>query len=234
MVWNFARRCLLERVLTEATDDSMVFAKGLIQFGLPWHVAGGQSSATEITRAQWASHEIVVAPPVRMVRNRAGELHCEDGLALEYRDGWQVYLLHHAIAPESFVMRPEAMTDDDIRAIQNSEQVRQLGARLGWERIVRARGVSLIDEWIDPQTRLCYGLYAGAGFRGVCFLKKQSPLTKQGTQPEYFEPVPSGLRTAAAARKWQALAAFVDNDTEAWKLIEHCNKDPALVYDWEA
>ena len=30
------------------------------------------------------------------------------------------------------------------------------------------------------------------------------------------------------------MAAFVESDAEALKLVEHCNKDSRLVYDWEA
>lgn len=69
----------------------------------------------------------------------------------------------------------------------------------------------------------------------ICInLKKQSPVTKQGEQPWYFEPVPRTLLSAQAARKWQALAAFVEGDSELAKLVLHCNRDPKLVYTWEA
>jgi len=48
--------------------------------------------------------------------------------------------------------------------------------------------------------------------------------------------VPELLKTAQAARKWQAMAAFLSEGDEqgGLELARHCNKDPELVYAWEA
>ena len=59
---------------------------------------------------------------------------------------------------------------------------------------------------------------------GSKLLRKQSPPLKLGDQPVYYEPVHEDLRTAQAARKWQAT-----DMTPA-----QCEADPALSYGVEA
>ena len=170
-------------------------------------------------------------------RDAQGQPHCSTGHAIEYPDGWGVYAWHGVRVPERVILAPEAYTADEIKAERNTEVVRALAERLGWRTFLQRLGTDVVDSWCDPVTGLDYALHqAHVGVATGRWIEKESPETKQGTRPHYIEPVPADLTTAQAARKWQAMAAFlVDGDEQgAADLVRHCNAEPELTYDWEA
>ena len=59
---------------------------------------------------------------------------------------------------------------------------------------------------------------------GSQYLRMQSPVLQDGSQPHYLEPVHENLKTAAGARKWRVARG---NDGRWWT-PEECDKDPSL------
>lgn len=167
-------------------------------------------------------------------RNR---LHHPDKKAVSYRDGWGVYAWHGTRVPEKIIMSPESYTSKELASQQNVEITRALAEKLGWEKYLAILGTKVIDSWTDPKTGLSYELHEPKVRHGELqprFLRKQSSVLHDGSQPYYLEAVHPGLTTAAAARKCQAMMGFVDQDErEMEALVRHCNEDSTLEYDWE-
>ena len=79
--------------------------------------------------------------------NAEGRLHCDDGPALHYPDGWSIYALNGVRVPEWLVETPP--TDLDARKfaeLQNAEIRREFVRKVGIERIVTELGAEVLDR----------------------------------------------------------------------------------------
>jgi hypothetical protein len=81
-----------------------------------------------ITQAQaagwWWPHERicwVTERPVILNRDERGRLHCEDGPAMQYPDGWSLYRFHGVQVPEYVIENPLEITIEKIEAEGNAE-----------------------------------------------------------------------------------------------------------------
>jgi len=165
---------------------------------------------------------IVIRRPVAIRLDDDGNLHSNTGPCLEWADGEKDYAYHGTWVPERIVMAPKSFTRDEIMAITNTEERRALGEIAGWQWIADQLGATVVDKWTDRSTKLRYELLACSS--GQKLLRKQSPALKSGKQPTYVEPVHEDLKTARAARKWQATNLSPSE----------CEADPALRYAVEA
>ena len=169
---------------------------------------------------------------VRWEERETPRLHCADGPALKYRDGWTVHLWHGTMVPARLIESPETYTAADIAAETNSEIVRALAERLGWPEFLKRLDVTAVDSWTDPTTGLAYELLESRTHIGdgqPRFLRMASPTLKDGSQPQYVEPVHPDLATAQAARRWQG----VDPDGTRPSVTD-CNAHPECAYEMEA
>ena len=69
-------------------------------------------------------HENVLAisdRPAVINRDARGRLHCEDGPAIAYRDGWKLYYIHGVNIPADIIENPESLTVQRIEAEANAE-----------------------------------------------------------------------------------------------------------------
>jgi hypothetical protein len=164
---------------------------------------------------------IVIQRPLSLRLDDAGNLHCATGPCLEWTDGEKDYAWHGTWVPERFIVDPQSHTRDEYLAITNTEQRRALSESGGWPWVVRLLDAIMIDTWTDPHTSLSYELLRCPS--GEQLLSKQSPQLKDGSQPRYLEPVHEDLKTARAARKWQATSLTPDE----------CERDPHLIYGVE-
>jgi hypothetical protein len=165
---------------------------------------------------------IVIRRPVALRVDDDGNLHSVTDPCLEWADGEKDYAYHGTWVPERIVMAPKSFTKDEILAITNTEERRALGEIATWQWIADQLGAEVVDKWYDRSRRLRYELLSyGTGQK---LLRKQSPELKNGKQPIYVEPVHEDLKTAKAARKWQAT-----NLTPA-----QCERHPELKYGIEA
>lgn len=61
--------------------------------------------------------------------NARGRIHCDDGPAIAYPDGWSIYALDGMRVPEQVVMRPAEITVQQIHSEKNAEVRRVMIAR---------------------------------------------------------------------------------------------------------
>jgi hypothetical protein len=162
---------------------------------------------------------IVVALP-RVKVDEDGNLHCSDGPSVSWPDGQKDHSWHGVWVPERIVTAPRSYTREEYLAITDTEIRRALGESAGWAHVVELLGAKVLDEWRDEATGLEYALLGTDTER---WIRKQSPVLQTDKQPVYFEPVHENLRTARAARKWQA----------ARLSPEECERDPELRYGIE-
>jgi hypothetical protein len=165
---------------------------------------------------------IVIRRPTLLRVDDSGNLHATDGPCIEWSDGEKDFAYHGTWVPERIIREPKSFTRDEYLAITNTEHRRALGEIAGWGWVADLLGATPIDAWTDPETKLDYELLACSD--GSKLLRKQSPKLKGGKQPVYFEPVHEDLKTAQAARKWQATTLAP----------AQCESDPSLTYGVEA
>ena len=178
-------------------------------------------------------HMVIMSDrPTRLSVDDRQRLHCADGQALGYSDGWGLYYWHGMQVPAKLVEAPESYTAADIKAESNSEIVRALAERLGWEAFVTRLDVASVDRWADATTGLAYELLESRtriGDGQPRFLRMVSPKLKDGSQPTYLEPVHPDLTTAQAARRWQGVNPDGTRPTPT-----ECNNSPETTYAQEA
>jgi len=162
---------------------------------------------------------LVIRHPTKLARDADGYLHCNDGPAVAWEDGREDYAWHGEWVPKRVIMEPKSYTPDEYRDL-GPEPRRALAEHVGHEHVVKMLGAEPVDRWTDPYTGLQYELLRAADQQ---WLRKQSPVLQDGSQPHYLEPVHEDLSTAAGARKWQA----TDWDPS------RCDDDPELIYGVE-
>ena len=72
-------------------------------------------------------------------------LHCPDGLAVGYPDGWGVYAWHGIRVPAKVIMDPGAITQADILQERNAQIRRVMVERLGVERVCQLCNAKVIS-----------------------------------------------------------------------------------------
>ncbi len=150
----------------------------------------------------------------------AGNLHCGDGPAVSWGDDDQEWAWHGVWIPRELTDGSEITPE--MYSGYSTEVRRACGEIRGWQFVSDLLGASVIDSWKDQVTGLTYELLSG---RGEKWLRKQSPVIKDGSQPTYIEPVHEDLESARAARRWQAPPYLTPAECEA---------DPSLEYEHES
>lgn len=145
---------------------------------------------------------IVIERPKAIRVDDEGRLHGAGAPCIEWPDGEKDYAWHGTWVTEKIAMTPRSHTREEFLAISNTEQRRALCEAAGWDWVAEILNAKAIDGWADPETKLEYELLGCSD--GSKLLRKQSPPLKLGAQPIYMEPVHEELKTAKAARKWQA------------------------------
>jgi hypothetical protein len=82
--------------------------------------------------------------------NDGGRIHCEDGPAIRYRDGFAIYAWHGTRLPAEWVESRKTIDPSEILRCENVEQRAAGAAMIGWPRMVSALKRRVIDG--DPDT----------------------------------------------------------------------------------
>ena len=122
-------------------------------------------------------------------------LHCEDGLAIGYPDGWGVYAWHGVRVPEYVIMRPHEITPDKIMTEENAEISRVMIERYGQDNFIRDGGFSKVqsDNYGD-----FYRVEFENGDEPIVAIHVQDASTDR----DYFLYVPPHIRTAHEGVAW--------------------------------
>jgi hypothetical protein len=75
-----------------------------------------------------------------------GRLHCEDGPALAYQDGWAIYAWHGVRVSYRVIEHPSELTVKEIQEEQNAEVRRVMVERYGMSRFLMDSGAKKLAE----------------------------------------------------------------------------------------
>ena len=95
---------------------------------------------------------IITDRPRALRRDEQNRLHCENGPAIEYRDGFSIYAWHGTRMPKEWVEGRETIDPAEILKAENVEQRAAGAAMLGWSRMVSKLKRKIIDG--DPESDL--------------------------------------------------------------------------------
>ncbi|MEU8198889.1 DUF6745 domain-containing protein [Microbispora amethystogenes] len=155
----------------------------------------------------WWPHEHVCVVSERPVVLRTevwgddGEvrLHCPDGPAVRYADGWDVHAWHGTLVP------PWVITDPAVGRIEREENVevrRCAIERIGWDAYVARAGLGLVASAPDPgnpdHVLRLYDLRGGT----KVLLTVNGSAERDGTRRRYGLTVPGHFRDPVAAAGW--------------------------------
>lgn len=154
----------------------------------------------------------IVSPhPSVFKRDEQGRLHCDDGPAISYEDGFAIYAIHGVQVPKRIIMEPETLTIDDLLREENAEVARVIGEKLGGLENVLKPGqdwVKLIDQDTDVH----------GNERALIEVRLQSldraarwvHVTCPSTGRQYVLGVPPTVKTAQEGIAWGFGAKAID------------------------
>ena len=123
-------------------------------------------------------------------------MHCEDGPALSYRDGYAVHCWHGQNIPSEWIEKPETLTAAIAINHPNVEQRRAACEILGWARVLDELNASLIDKDPDPEI----GSLLEVDIPDIG--REKFIRVTCGTGREFAIPVPPEMTTALQAQAW--------------------------------
>jgi hypothetical protein len=96
----------------------------------------------------WPHREFVMVceHPVAIHRDEQGRLHCEDGPAIVWPDGWGVYRVHGIDIPADVILHRETLTIERIKAERNEEKRRVMIGLYGMDRYLSDGGFEVVHE----------------------------------------------------------------------------------------
>lgn len=166
------------------------------------------------------SHALLVQYPTLLARDADGRMHSATGPCIEWADGAKDYAWHGVWVPERVIFDPRSYSKSEF--MEASTEIRRaIGEAAGWDFVIALLGTTSASKWADEKTGLSYELLRSDN--GDQWLRKESPRLQNGNAPFYIEPVHEDLKTAQAARKWQATRLSV----------RECESDPVLSYGQE-
>ena len=123
-------------------------------------------------------------------------LHCEDGPAIRYRDGYSLYSWHGTRIPSEWITNKSALTAKIAITWENIEQRRCACEILGWAKILKELDSKVIDEDHDPEI----GTLLEVTIPNVG--KEKFLRVLCGTKREFALPVPPEMNSALEAQAW--------------------------------
>ncbi len=151
----------------------------------------------------YAGFAVLSARPERL-ETMSGEIHCEDGPAVVYPDGWLVNAVRNVLLPAT-AFDPDGLSAKDITEERNLEVRRVLLDLYGPDRYITDVGGTMVDAdhagelWSLPFS-------AGPSVRasGRMRMVRVVDATPQpdGTQRVYWLHVPPNMRSAQEAVAW--------------------------------
>lgn len=128
-------------------------------------------------------------------RDDQGRLHCEDGPAVAYPDGFEIYSWHGIEIPAEWITRKGHLTAETVLNWSNIEQRRCAAEIIGWDKVLEQLSPQVLDQ-ATPSigTLLRVDL---PGSPGEKFLKVQC-----GTGRTFVLAVPQHVTSAIEANAW--------------------------------
>ena len=134
--------------------------------------------------------------PVEILFDEQKRTHNEFGPAIQYSDGFGVYIWHGTQVPAEWIEDKESINMELALTWENIEQRRCLCEILGWANILDKLNSVVINEDDDPEIGVLLEVHI-PGIGHEKFLKVQC-----GTGREFALPVPPEMKTALQANAW--------------------------------
>jgi uncharacterized protein DUF6745 len=131
-------------------------------------------------------------------RNDRRRLHCTNGPALAYPDGWSIWAIDGVRVDEQIIMRPETQTVKQIKEEKNEEIRRIRIERFGWPKFLEEAKAKRRDSRKndrDAQIEELYRLDDGTQ-RFLCI--------DPSTGRKYALGVPADIETCEQAQNWMS------------------------------
>jgi hypothetical protein len=151
----------------------------------------------------WLNREFVmICERIKSIfRDENGRLHSEDGMALQYRDGWGLYMWHGVKVNAQTILFPETITSEQADKETNGEVRRIMIERMGPGKYLKETNAKVLDmdALTIPGSAPRALMEDKAGMKWLCG-------TDGSTKRVYFMPVPREAMTCTQAHN--AIAAF--------------------------
>jgi len=146
----------------------------------------------------WALDEAAVMTerPSALKVDERGRLHCADGPAIAYRDGWKLYFYKGINVEERIIETPETITSDEIEKEANLELRRILLEIFGWDKYIQDSGAEKI---MSDDFGTLYKKQIQGDEDLVMVKVVNSTREQDGTFKEYFIRVKPDVKTAHEA-----------------------------------
>ena len=132
-------------------------------------------------------------------RDEQGRLHCTDGIACGYPDGWGVYAVHGVRVPADIIENPASITVDRIEKESNAEVRRVMIDRYGQDRYLLDSNAKVVHQ--DD-----FGVLYRKELKGdepiVMVKVVNSTPEPDGSYKDYFLRVDPSCKTAKGAIAW--------------------------------
>jgi hypothetical protein len=141
-------------------------------------------------------HALVSRRPLQTkIKNMT--LHCEDGPAIEWRDGSKLFYLNGVMVSEKIVMTPADTLDPrHVIGTKNAEVRKEIIRKIGIDTVISAFKGNVIDTWGEYKL---IRLDIPDIFFNVHYLRMTNP----STGGLHFEGVPPHVKTCTDALSWR-------------------------------
>ncbi len=123
-------------------------------------------------------------------------LHCQDGPAVGFKDGWGVFAWHGVLIPREWIEQKGYLTPEKALGCENVEQRRAACEILGWPKILDKLNAKLIDQHENPQIGTLYEVDLPDS------PKERFLRVMCGTDREFAINVDRECKTAMQAQAW--------------------------------
>ena len=105
-----------------------------------------------LSRHRGRGYDFVVISdrPKHILRDPQGRLHSLEGKAIEWPDGWGLYMVHGTQVPAEWIEDKESLTPEKALREQNIELRRAAMEIVGWGTVLEKLNARVVDEDSDP------------------------------------------------------------------------------------
>lgn len=145
----------------------------------------------------WHEDVCVISDRPEVIKmNDENQLHCENGPALKYRDGWSIYSWNGTVIPKNWIEDKENLDPTTALTWENVEQRRVAAEIIGWHNVLDQLNCNVIDEDGDPEI----GVLVEVDIPEIG--RERFLRVRCGTGRDFALPVPPEMKTALQAQAW--------------------------------
>ncbi len=140
---------------------------------------------------------VITHKPIHIKMDENNLTHCENDLAIKYKDGTGVAVWHGVMIPPEWITDKETITPQVIMSWENIEQRRCACEILGWAEVINLMDATIIDEDNDKTI----GTLLEVNLPDVG-KEKFLLVTDPNVEKLVGLPVPPEMKTALEANSW--------------------------------